>query len=59
MNHEIIKQNEYRCAQCEQVFEKTITDEEAYSQAKEEFGKSPDEILMELICDDCFRGMFN
>jgi hypothetical protein len=50
----VLKKNEYRCAMCQGVFNKGLSDEEAI----EEFHKDFPEVLIEdteLICDDCYR----
>ena len=53
-----MKENEYMCAVCGEVFEKGLTDEGAVQQLKEEFGGgwTPDDC--ELVCDGCYRKMF-
>jgi len=45
--------NEFRCDICHRVFAKSWTDEEAYNESKELFGKISEEELG-IICDDCF-----
>ena len=52
-----MKTNEYKCAMCGNVYKKSWTDEEAKEEAKEIFGKHPDDWKDEqaVICDDCFK----
>lgn len=54
----MIKENEYQCAMCKNVYEKGQSDEEAMSEAEENFPGVPGE-EMEIICDDCYKQMFN
>ena len=52
-----MKDNEFRCAICKQVFITEFTDEEAEMQLAEEFpGYIKEEC--ELVCDDCYREYF-
>lgn len=49
-----LKKNEYRCAMCQGVFNKGLSDDEAI----ENFHKDFPEILIEdaaIICNDCYR----
>lgn len=51
-----IGSNEFRCACCEHVFEKTRTDEEAMAEAKameEHTGPLGDDPA--CVCDDCYK----
>lgn len=49
-----LKPNEYRCANCHNVYEKTWTDEESMAECRELFGDfTPDECV--VVCDDCFQ----
>jgi len=54
-----LKPNEYQCALCGEIYEKGWSDEEAYAEATEIFGKPPEEWDEEqaVICDGCFRQM--
>jgi len=52
-----MKKNEFKCAVCGGIFEKSRTDEEANEEAKNIWGvdnadKNND---MVLVCDDCFN----
>lgn len=49
----------YKCAECEKVFEKTRSDEEAEKEAFEEWGVSDSSTNddMAIVCDDCFTGI--
>jgi hypothetical protein len=46
--------NLYRCANCNGIFEKTTSDEEALAEARELFGDLPQSQLS-VVCDDCFK----
>jgi len=46
--------NEFRCAQCGEVFEKGVTDEEA-SAERDENGWSG--VECDLVCDDCYNAV--
>lgn len=46
----------YKCAMCQQIFEKGWTDEEAKAELKENFGRENTDDC-ELVCDDCFKGI--
>lgn len=54
-----MKNNEYKCYMCKDIFEKGLTDAEAEKQLVDEFG--PSEVVItedcELVCDDCFKKM--
>jgi hypothetical protein len=51
-----MKQNEYKCAICGNVYEKAYSDEEAMEECVELFGEmSGDDLL--VVCDDCFEGI--
>jgi rubredoxin len=54
-----MKDNEYKCGHCGNVYEKGWTDEEAKKEAEEIFGKHPDDWNdgQVVICDDCFNLM--
>jgi len=49
-----MKDNEYQCAICKEVFEKEWSDEEALAELKENFGDISTEDC-ELVCDDCYN----
>lgn len=50
-----MKENEFKCSQCLEIFEKGWTDEEAEEEKKKIWGEdfSPSEMC--LVCDDCFK----
>ena len=48
--------NEYRCANCGGVFEKTWSDEDAIAEMKDNFGDLP-ESERAVVCDDCFHAI--
>lgn len=52
-----MRQNEYKCAYCGEIYEKGWSDEESKKEAEEIFGKHPDEWNdgQVVICDDCFK----
>ena len=49
-----MKENEYKCSMCKNVYEKGWEDEEAKKEAKEIWGDIPTEEMC-VICDDCFN----
>jgi DNA-directed RNA polymerase subunit RPC12/RpoP len=53
-----MKENEYKCAGCGEVFEKGWSDEEAENELKDNFGDiSKNECS--LVCDDCYKKIIN
>ena len=52
-----MENSKYKCAKCGGVFEKGWSDEEAKNEAKELFGKHPNDWNNEavIVCDDCFN----
>jgi len=55
MTHEeTIKDNEYKCSMCQNVYEKGWSDEESEKEAKKIWGNIPTESRC-VICDDCFH----
>lgn len=48
--------NTYKCAMCQQIYEKGWTDEEAKAELKENFSRD-DTDNCELVCDDCFKNI--
>jgi len=54
-----MKPNEYECAVCHNIYEKGWTDEEAESELKGKFGENAAPENSELVCDDCYKNMFN
>ena len=55
-----MKENEYKCANCNNIYKKGWSDEEAVKEATGIFGKPPSEWKDEqvIICDDCFTLMY-
>jgi len=53
-----LKENEYQCGHCGNIYEKGCTDEEADIEAQENFPDVPEDEL-EDICDHCYKQMFN
>ena len=49
-----MKDNEYRCAVCQQVYDKGVSDEEAKAEAEQLWTEEELEDT-ELVCDDCFN----
>ncbi|MDH5183392.1 MAG: hypothetical protein OEX12_05825 [Gammaproteobacteria bacterium] len=47
-----LKENEYQCAECNQVFQYEWSDEEARAEAAEN-GLDPD--ICDIVCDDCYK----
>ncbi len=54
-----LKENEYQCAVCKNVYEKGQSDEDADLEEKENFGDDLLEDEKETICDFCYKQMFN
>lgn len=51
------KENEYRCAQCGNVYEKGWTDEEAFAEKEKHFkGYTAEDCA--VVCDDCYNKIF-
>lgn len=51
----MLKENEFQCAMCREVFDKGWTEEEAEEEMRDLWG---DDITKEdcgIVCDDCFR----
>ena len=53
-NTEKLKDNEYKCSMCQNVYEKGWSDEEAGKEAKKIWGDIPTESRC-VICDDCYH----
>jgi len=53
-----MKANEFKCAVCETVFKKGLTEKEAVKQLEEEFGKGWKPEDCESVCNDCYKKMF-
>lgn len=54
-----MKENEYKCAHCGNIYEKGWSDEESFAEATENFGKHPKDWRdgLVIICDDCYQIM--
>lgn len=50
-----MKENEYECSICHQIYEKGWTEEEARKEEKETFGANNPTAA--LVCDDCYNIM--
>jgi len=50
-----MKDNEYQCEACGEVYEKGWTDEEAQKEADELWNKVALQAGQSVICDDCFQ----
>ena len=56
-----MKDNEYRCEECEEVFEKGWSEKEAIKEYRDEFGGDATDIaeLKEagnaIVCEDCYK----
>lgn len=46
--------NQFKCAMCQQTFDKAWTDEEAEDELKETFGSIPVD-QCDVVCDDCYK----
>ena len=55
----MIKDNEYKCANCGGIFKYGWSEDEAKKEAEENFGKPVDKWNDKplLICDDCYKKM--
>ena len=49
-----MKDNEYKCEICQNIYEKGWSDEEAENEVKEIWGEIPQN-QRATICDDCFN----
>lgn len=50
------KGEEYTCAMCKGVFDRTMDDDEAFEETKELFPNSVEQgDPMDIICDDCWN----
>lgn len=56
---EQVKENEYECGHCHEVYEKGWSDEEAEKEAQDTFGKPSEEWVggKVTVCDDCYQKM--
>ena len=54
-----MKDNEYKCANCGNIYEFGWSDEEAKAEAETNFGKPVDEWVggAAVVCDDCYQKM--
>lgn len=51
--------DEYECFICKGTFTKGRSDEEAFEEAKHEFGTTPDEAPMGAVCCECYELFMN
>ena len=51
-----MKDNEYQCAHCGRVFERTIPDKVAWREYDDNFLEASRETAV-IICDDCYQAM--
>jgi protein involved in sex pheromone biosynthesis len=50
----------FTCDNCGRTYKKERSDEEALKEAKEIFGDVINDIKnLAVVCDDCYRGLFN
>jgi len=54
---EAIDDKHFKCAKCGEVFEKSLTDEEAMDKCTEVFGRPLSDEESLLVCDDCWNEM--
>ena len=52
-----MKDNEYQCAKCGNIYEKGRSDVDAMEESVNKFGVQT-LTPMEVVCDDCFKEMF-
>lgn len=52
-----VKENEYQCSACKNVYEKSWSDEEADKESLEIHGVTRHNSDMAVVCDDCFNKM--
>ena len=51
-----MKANEYKCAMCGNIYEKTRSDKEALKECEENFGlELTANDNLKTVCDDCFQ----
>jgi hypothetical protein len=48
----------YKCSQCNNVYLKGRSDEEAFEESKQLFGLDPAIDECNIICDDCFNELY-
>lgn len=51
--------DEFECAICHKVFKKAWSDQEAGIELREKFGQKATPGNSEMVCDDCYQGLFN
>ncbi len=51
--------DEYQCAHCGNVYEKERSDDDAIAESEAKFQMPVTEETHVVICDDCFKRMFN
>lgn len=51
-----MKDNEYKCCMCNNIYEKGWTDEEAMKECEENFGvEMANTTENDIVCDDCYN----
>lgn len=50
---------EFKCAVCKKTFTTAWSEEEAVQDLKENFGEIFEPKDCDVVCDDCFKGMFS
>ena len=48
--------NEYQCAECGNIYEKGVSDEEVLKEKEDLWGDFPMEQCA-IVCDDCFKSI--
>lgn len=52
----VLKEDEYQCGMCGNVYEKEWTDEEALQESEENFGvEMANNTDSDTVCDDCYK----
>ena len=53
------KQNTFACVMCGEVFQKAVSDEDAEKEMKSKFGDSYTQSDCVMVCDTCYKSLFN
>ena len=50
-----LKEDEFMCAVCQEVYVKSLTEEEANDELQREFGKNVDTQDCDVVCHTCYE----
>ncbi len=56
---EKIKKDEFKCAICGNIYKKEWSDEEAEAELKENWGENASIDESDIVCDDCYKNLYN